>query len=139
MQNAWSVADVCRPVRFLFAAIAVTAGLATAPAIAADPIKIGHVAALSGGSAQAGEAITRGLTIAIEEINAKGGLLGGRKLELVKRDDEANPSKGTVAARELIFKEKVAVLFGGLDTPVSIAIVALANQNKVPFMGPWAA
>ena len=50
-----------------------------------------------------------------------------------------NPAKGVTAARELIFKEKVAVLFGGLDTPVSMAIVPIANQEKVPFMGPWAA
>lgn len=112
---------------------------ALSPAQAAEPIKIGLVTALSGQSALAGDAITRGLTVAIDEINAKGGLLGGRKLELVRRDDEANPAKGVTAARELIYKEKVAVLFGGLDTPVSIAIVQLANQEKVPFMGPWAA
>jgi branched-chain amino acid transport system substrate-binding protein len=124
---------------FLCAALA-AAGLATAgTAFAADPIKIGLVTALSGQSALAGEAITRGLTVAIDEINAKGGLLGGRKLELVRRDDEANPAKGVVAARELIFKEKVAVLFGGLDTPVSMAIVPVINQEKTPFMGPWAA
>ncbi len=106
---------------------------------AAEAIKIGLVTALSGQSALAGEAITRGLTVAIDEINASGGLLGGRKIELVRRDDEANPTKGVTAARELIYKEKVAVLFGGLDTPVSVAIVRLANQEKVPFMGPWAA
>jgi branched-chain amino acid transport system substrate-binding protein len=104
-----------------------------------EPIKIGLVTALSGQSALAGEAITRGLQVAIDEVNAKGGLLGGRKLELVRRDDEANPAKGVTAARELIFKEKVAVLFGGLDTPVSMAIVPVANQEKVPFVGPWAA
>jgi branched-chain amino acid transport system substrate-binding protein len=106
---------------------------------AAEPIKIGLVTALSGQSALAGESITRGLTIAIDEVNAKGGLLGGRKLELVRRDDEGNPAKGVLAARELIFKEKVAVLFGGLDTPVSLAIVPIANAEKTPFMGPWAA
>ena len=50
-------------------------------AFAADPIKIGQIAALSGASAQSGEAITRGLSLAIDEINAKGGLLGGRMLE----------------------------------------------------------
>ena len=115
-------------------------GLALAgPLFAADPIKIGLVTALSGQSAKAGEAITRGLTIAIDEINAKGGLLGGRQLELVRRDDEANPAKGQVAARELIFKEKVAVLFGGLDTPVALAIVPIVNQEHVPFIDPWAA
>jgi branched-chain amino acid transport system substrate-binding protein len=124
-----------------FIAAAALAGLAGVflPAHAQDSIKIGLVTALSGQSAKAGEAITRGLAVAIDEINAKGGLLGGRKLELVRRDDEGNPAKGVVAARELIFKEQVAVLFGGLDTPVSMALVPIANQEKVPFMGPWAA
>lgn len=112
---------------------------AAGPVLANEPIKIGLVTALSGQSALAGEAITRGMQVAIDEINAKGGLLGGRKLELVRRDDEANPAKGVVAARELIYREKVAVVFGGLDTPVSMAIVPLMNQEKVPFMGPWAA
>ncbi|RFB69660.1 MULTISPECIES: ABC transporter substrate-binding protein [unclassified Herbaspirillum] len=121
-------------------ALAALAAASLSPlALAADPIKIGLVTALSGQSAQSGEAITRGLTVAIDEINAKGGLLGGRKLELVRRDDEGNPAKGVVAARELIFKEKVAVIFGGLDTPVSMAIVPIVNAEKVPFMGPWAA
>ncbi len=117
---------------------AATALGASASATAQEPIKIGLVTALSGQSARAGEAITRGLTIAIDELNAKGGVLG-RKLELVRRDDEATPAKGVTAARELIFREKVTVLFGGLDTPVSLAIVPIVNQEKVPFMGPWAA
>src|SRR3954465_3848412 len=106
---------------------------------AAEPIKIGLVAALSGPSAKSGEGITRGLTIAIDEINAKGGVLGGRMLELVRRDDESNPGKGQTAARELIDKEGVVALFGGIDSPVSLAIVPLVNQAQVPFMGVWAA
>ena len=118
---------------------AVCGVLIAGPAAAADPVKIGLVTALSGQSAKAGEAIQRGLTVAIDEINAKGGVLGGRPLQLVRRDDEANPAKGQVAARELIFKEKVAVLIGGLDTPVSLAIIQITNEQKVPFMGPWAA
>ena len=112
---------------------------AALPAFAQEPIKIGLVTALSGQSARAGEALTRGLQVAIDEINAKGGVLKGRKLELVRRDDESVPAKGVIAARELWFKEKVAVLFGGLDSPVALAIVPLANENKLPFMDPWAA
>jgi branched-chain amino acid transport system substrate-binding protein len=113
--------------------------LAAAPAWAQQTIKIGLVTALSGQSARAGEAITRGLQVAIDEINAKGGLLNGRKLELLRRDDESIPAKGVIAARELYFKEKVAVLIGGLDTPVAVAIVPIANESKLPFMDPWAA
>lgn len=110
-----------------------------APVWAADPVKIGHVAALSGASAQSGEAITRGLRVAIDEINAAGGVLGGRQIELIQRDDESNPPKGLIAARELIFQEKVAAFLGGIDSPVSLAIVPLANKEGVPFMGVWAA
>jgi len=121
------------------AGMALAAAFVTSfPAIAANEIKIGLVTALSGQSARAGEAITRGLSIAIDELNAAGGVLG-RKFVLVSRDDEATPAKGVTAARELVFNEKVAVLFGGLDTPVSMAIVPIMNQAKVPFMGPWAA
>jgi len=111
---------------------------ATASAFAADPIKIGHVAALSGASAQSGEAITRGLSLAIDEINAKGGLLGGRMLELVQRDDESTPPKGLVAARELM-SQNVAAVFGGIDTPVSLAMVPVLNKEKCIYMGVWAA
>src|SRR5688572_22825159 len=116
----------------------VIAVFAALPALAQETIKIGLVTALSGQSARAGEAITRGLQVAVDELNAKGGVLG-RKFELVRRDDEATPAKGVIAARELLFREKVAVLFGGLDSPVSIAIVPIVNEAKVPFMGPWAA
>jgi branched-chain amino acid transport system substrate-binding protein len=108
-------------------------------ASAAEPVKIGLVAALSGASAKSGEGITRGLSVAIDEINSRGGVLGGRMVELIRRDDESNPAKGQTAARELIDKEGCAVLFGGIDSPVSLAIVPLANSVKVPFMGVWAA
>ena len=109
-----------------------------ASAFAAEPIKIGQIAALSGASAQSGEAITRGLALAIDEINAKGGLLGGRMLELVQRDDESTPPKGLIAARELM-SENVAAIFGGIDTPVSLAMVPLLNKEKRIYMGVWAA
>jgi branched-chain amino acid transport system substrate-binding protein len=139
MLGVWSTLEKYRPANVLLTAVIAVAGLAAGPALAADPVKIGHVAALSGGSAQSGEAITRGLTIAIDEINAKGGVLGGRKLELVQRDDESTPPKGLTAARELVFKEKVAVIFGGIDSPVALAMVPLLNKEKVPHMAVWAA
>jgi branched-chain amino acid transport system substrate-binding protein len=76
-------------------------------AVAQETIKLGLVAALSGQSAKSGEAITRGLSLAIDEINAKGGIMG-KKLVLVSRDDESNPAKGVLAARELVQREHVA-------------------------------
>ena len=124
-------------------ALAIPAGfalgsLAPRAALATDSIKVGLVAALSGPSAKSGEGITRGLTIAIDDINARGGVLG-RQIELVRRDDESNPAKGQTAARELIDKEGCVTLFGGIDSPVSLAIVPIVTAAKVPFMGVWAA
>jgi len=110
-----------------------------APAQSKVPVKIGLAAAVSGGSAASGEAIKRGLQIAIDEINAKGGVLGGRKLELVIRDDEGNPQKGITIARELVEREKVAAVFGGLHTTVALAQVSVWQELKTPYMGAWAA
>lgn len=118
---------------------AVASGALGTRAFAADTIKIGLVAALSGASAKSGEGITRGLTVAIDEINARGGLLGGRMLELVRRDDESNPAKGQAAARELIDREGCIALFGGIDSPVSLAIIPVVTAAHVPFVGVWAA
>lgn len=103
------------------------------------PVKVGLTAAVSGGSAASGEAIKRGLTIAIDEINGKGGVLGGRKLELVIRDDEGNPTKGVTIARELAEREKVVAAFGGLHTTVALAQVAVWHELATPYIGTWAA
>ncbi|MDA8052366.1 ABC transporter substrate-binding protein [Acidiphilium sp.] len=130
--------------RFMFGAsrALAPAALAFAPHFAGAaepaPVPVGLVAALSGQSAASGEAITRGLSVAIAEINQAGGVLG-RPLMLVRRDDESNPGKGIAAARELISREHVAAFFGGIDTPVSIALVPIANKEKTPFLGVWAA
>jgi branched-chain amino acid transport system substrate-binding protein len=133
MTRGWPIPSA----RALLLGVAVSL-LAAASALAADPIKIGQVAALSGASAQSGEAITRGLALAIDEINANGGLLGGRMLELVQRDDESSPPKGLIAARELI-SDNVVAIFGGIDSPVSMAMVPVLNKEKCIYMGVWAA
>ena len=106
---------------------------------AKPPVVVALVAAMSGGSALSGEAIKRGLTVAIDEVNAKGGVLGGRKLELVIRDEEGNPSKGVTAARDVIEREKAVAVFGGLHSPVGLAMLPVFHELKVPYVGTWAA
>ncbi len=103
------------------------------------PVKVALVAATSGGSALSGEAIKRGLTIAIDEINARGGVLGGSKIELVIRDEEGNSSKGVTAARDVIEREKAVAVFGGLHSPVGLAMLPVFHELKVPYVGTWAA
>ena len=105
----------------------------------AEPVKLGLVAAITGPSALSGESIHRGLEVAIDEINANGGVMGGRPIELVIRDDESTPAKGVAAARELIEREQVAAVFGGLDSPVSLAMLPVVHELETPYMGVWAA
>ena len=124
---------------WILASAAVLAAVASELGAQSGPVKIGLSAAVSGGSAASGEAIKRGLLIAIDEINGKGGVLGGRKLELVVRDDEGNPSKGVTIARELVEREKVAAVFGGLHTTVALAQVPVWHELTTPYMGAWAA
>ncbi len=120
-----------------------TAGLAlyatTGWTQAKPPVKVALVAAMSGGSALSGEAIKRGLTVAIDEINARGGVLGGRPVALVIRDEEGNPSKGVTAARDVIEREGAVVVFGGLHSPVGLAMLPVFHELKVPYVGTWAA
>ncbi len=134
--NGWKTGRV---VFLALVAAAMAAGRAQVVAQSQPPIKVALVAAMSGGSALSGEAIKRGLTVAIDEINAKGGLLGGRKLELVIRDEEGQPQKGVTAARDVIEREKAVAVFGGLHSPVSLAMLPVFHELKVPYMGVWAA
>jgi branched-chain amino acid transport system substrate-binding protein len=131
-------ARVLVPAAVLLALGPIAAG-PPAGAQARPPITVALVAATSGGSALSGEAIKRGLTVAIDEINDRGGLLGGRKIQLVIRDEEGNPSKGVTAARDVIEREKAVAVFGGLHSPVGLAMLPVFHELRVPYVGTWAA
>ena len=108
-------------------------------ALAAEPVKIGLVAALSGPSAKSGEGITRGLTIAIDEINARGGRARWADARTRPPRRRVEPCQGPDRGARTDRQGGAAILFGGIDSPVSLAIVPLVNTAKVPFMGVWAA
>lgn len=75
------------------------------------PIKIGGMLPLSGAASIEGRQIILGLQFAVEEWNARGGVLG-RKIELVMEDDESNSTKGVTAVRRLIERDKVPFIDG---------------------------
>ncbi len=79
------------------------------------------------------EPYKKGMELALEEINASGGVLG-RKLELVTRDDGGNPGDAVRVAEELISREKVNVLMGTFASHVGLAVSNLAAQRKILFL-----
>jgi branched-chain amino acid transport system substrate-binding protein len=116
----------------------ITISLCCALAIAAsagEPIRVGAFYPLTGGSAPLGIALRNGVHLAAEEINAAGGVLG-RKLLIIEADDEAKPDKGAQIARDLIAKEHVVALIGPANTGVANASNPIANQNRIPQIGP---
>jgi len=79
------------------------------------------------------EPYRKGMELALEEINAAGGVMG-RKLELVSRDDNGNPGDAVRVAEELITRERVALLMGTFPSNVGLAVADLAKQRKVLFV-----
>jgi branched-chain amino acid transport system substrate-binding protein len=98
------------------------------------PIKIGLSAAFSGPNAQAGQALQRGADLAIDEINAAGGLMG-RKLELVTRDNEHKLDRGVSQARVLIEREKCVAILGSQGSFIGVAVIDTIDELQVPWFG----
>src|SRR3954463_7075445 len=113
------------PLRHVFSAAAV-ATLATAlvPAHAQGVIKIGEVNSYKAQPAFL-EPYRKGMELAIEEVNASGGVIG-RKLELIVRDDNANPGDAVRVAEELVSRERIDVLSGTFLSNIGLALADFA-------------
>jgi len=109
--------------------------LAAFPAAAQKPIRIGYPVILSGPGALIGEPSLKGAQMYVEEINAKGGVLG-RKLELVVRDTKGNADEAVRIARDLILRENVDFLVGTLTSAEGPAVSPVAKENKIVFVVP---
>jgi len=102
---------------------------------AQKPIKVGFPMIMSGPGALFGEPASRGAQMFVDEINAKGGVLG-RKLELVIRDTKGNADEAVRVSRELILKENVDFLVGTLTSAEGPAVSVVAKENKIVFIAP---
>jgi branched-chain amino acid transport system substrate-binding protein len=113
------------------------ASLVPAAAAAAETIKIGYPMPLSGPASVYGVPVTKGAEMAVQEINASGGVLG-RKLELLTRDSKASADEAVRLARELIIKDNVDFLVGTLTSAEAPAVSTIAKENKIVFIAPTA-
>ena len=117
-------------------AIAVAALFAAVGAASGQDIKIGYSGALSGPASFTGLDIKRGAELAVDEINAKGGVKG-RKIVLVSRDDEHNPVRTVAQYRELVERERVVAMLGATNSASMLAVTPIVNDAlKVPVICP---
>jgi branched-chain amino acid transport system substrate-binding protein len=115
---------------------AVLATTIAKPAIAAkDPIPVGYLPALTGPSSSTGIGINRGIQLAVQEINAAGGI-DGRPLELITRDTQSDPTKAVNGAAELTRGQKVSCVFGPVNSGESLAVVPLLARTNTPQIHP---
>lgn len=103
--------------------------LATSPAAAADPIRVGYLGPLTGIFAQAGKDMLDGLKMAFEQAGYQA---AGRKVELIAEDDEGNPATAQAKFRKLVAQDRIQVLTGVLLSNIGYGLVAPIERDKVP-------
>ncbi len=118
--------------KILSGLVAVVAGLAAPGALAQDVIKIGEINSYKAQPAFL-EPYKKGWELAVEEINKAGGI-GGRKLEVISRDDNATPGDAVRVAEELVSRENVVLLTGSFLSHIGLAISDFAKQRKILFV-----
>jgi branched-chain amino acid transport system substrate-binding protein len=116
----------------LFRLALLVLGAAVAAAAPAQPIKLGELNSYKTFPAFL-EPYKKGMELALDEINAAGGVLG-RPLEIVSRDDNGNPGDAVRVAEELLSREKAVMLMGTFASNVGLAVADLAKQRKVLFL-----
>lgn len=118
---------------FGLAALVLGMSVFLAPIAAQATIKIGVIDTYSGPASVYGNDVRDGLKLALDEINARGGVLG-QQIQLVTRDDKFKVDVALSAAKELIMNENVTLLTGTINSGVALAVSALAKKEKIPFI-----
>lgn len=98
-----------------------------------ETVKIGIPAPLSQGSAEYGEFMRQGATLAADEINASGGI-NGRKLELVFEDSQGQPAEATKAAERLLVRDQVNVITDAFNSSATLAVAEVAQRENAPMV-----
>ena len=99
-----------------------------------DSIRIGLFAPLTGPTATAGQSLRNGALIAVDEINAQGGLLG-KQVTLVEYDDRSSPEQAVKAANKLVHVDKVVAIVGSLHSGNILAAAPVLERSQVPTIG----
>ncbi len=97
------------------------------------PIKIGMATALSGSIALFGQANKQAAQLAVDQLNADGGVLG-RQVELIVKDSQAKPEVGAQLARDMIISDGISALLGPVSSAVALAETEVSKERKVPFI-----
>ena len=113
--------------------LAAAGALLAAPALAADPVKIGMITTLSGGGSALGIDIRDGFQLALDQ---DGGMLGGHKVELIVEDDARKPDKAKELSDRMLKRDKVQIMTGIVWSNLAIAVVPNVTKEGVFYVSP---
>ncbi len=120
--------------RLLFAGLALAA-LAHAAAPTGEPVKLGFFMSVTGRDASFGEAALRGSRLAVDDLNAAGGIFG-RPVELIVEDNRSLPGESATAAKKLIARDKVIALIGECASARTLEAAPIAQAAGIPLVTP---
>jgi len=112
-------------------AILIASLIQVAPALAADPLKIGVLMPTSGVFAVLGQRQLNGMRFAIEEA---GGEVAGRKIEMLHEDSEGKPDVGLAKARKLVLSDRIDVMAGIINSAVALAVAPYLSSQRIPLV-----
>ena len=124
--------------RVLGAAAAAVLGAGRPLRAAPAPVRLGFDGELGVEGSTSAQAIVAGLEIAVDEVNAAGGVLGGRPVEIVPRDNRALPARAAQNLRELAALPDLVGVFCGRFSPTVLEMVPLVHELGLPLLDPWA-
>lgn len=116
-------------------ALALVAGAAAVSTAHADDIRIGQYVSLTGTTATFGQSMNKGVTMAIDDANAAGGILG-QKIKLITEDDQSKPEEAKTAVIKLIKQQRVVALLGEIASSRSLAAAPEAQRAGIPMVSP---
>ncbi|MCU1290166.1 MAG: Branched-chain amino acid transporter, amino acid-binding protein [Acidobacteria bacterium] len=103
--------------------------------VSSDTIKVGVYGDLTGQTASFGQSTKNGIQLAVDEINAAGGI-NGKKIELIVEDDQGQPQQATTVVQKLINQNKVHALLGEVASTNSLAAAPVAQSARIPMITP---
>lgn len=112
-----------------------SAAALAASGFAQDAIKVGEFASLTGGSASFGQSSHKGTQLAIDELNAAGGVLG-KKLQLITEDDQSQAGQPATIVQKLISQDGVIAILGEVASSKSLEAAPICQQSRIPMISP---
>jgi len=126
---------ICVVSSFLFSLACVQKGANSTTTSSGDTIKVGVYGDLTGQTSSFGQSTKNGIQLAVDEINAAGGV-NGKKIELVIEDDQGRPEQAKTVVSKLVNQDKVVAVLGEVASTNSLAAAPVAQEGKVPMISP---